>query len=496
MSYAKEAGGTQKDIYLASKALEEFPDLITVGKRFLCRKDVYYEDAENEVSSFITNKRIEENFPQSKINQAINTLKDLTRINEDEAFDFEKWVIPFKNGYYNIKNQIFREIPDKRFFYQIPHKFKGLENNCPKFKQALIDWLYNKKGDTSSNPCKENDIFEIIGYLMTMNTNLKKAFFIYGRSNSGKTTFQHILKHIIGKKNRCNISLSRMTKDQFGTDGMQLKILNMVGDHGSREISDIGIFKEMVGGDEDVAVEGKGKNKELFHNVAKFVFAGNRLPPIIDYNDEAYYRRWALVNFDNEFEDTRTPFSDSIIEDPSEIKGIISESIKGVIRLFNRGFFRKELTKNTEYYYKLNCNNIYRFVKEKCIIEIGSYTKVRSFRETYVRFVNKNKYGSIASNQEITNNLETFNIFKRNHQIKGITYKCWKNIRFLTEKEIEKEQKMPEYKQIQYDELLEEHEKELIKEVENTIPNGYINTDKEYIKRHPELFPPEPKNNG
>ena len=70
---------------------------------------------------------------------------------------------------------------------------------CPKYKEALNKWL----GDKSV--FIPNDMFEMIGYLMTTDISLKKAFMIYGEQNSGKTQNLMIINHIIGEDNIAKI---------------------------------------------------------------------------------------------------------------------------------------------------------------------------------------------------------------------------------------------------------------------------------------------------
>ena len=65
----------------------------------------------------------------------------------------------------------------------------------------------------------------MIGYLMTLDNSLKKAFMVYGQQDSGKTQNLLIINHIIGEENIARIELQRLDSDQFGTDGLEFRMV-------------------------------------------------------------------------------------------------------------------------------------------------------------------------------------------------------------------------------------------------------------------------------
>ncbi|MBA7613594.1 hypothetical protein ES703_20845 [subsurface metagenome] len=249
-----------------------------------------------------------------------------------------------------------------------------------------------------------------------------------------------------------------MVVNQFGTNGLQLKIIDMVGDHGSEELKQVGIFKELTGGDDEIAVEIKGKTKSKFINHCKLVFAGNFLPSLTNPNDEAYYFRWILINFANSFKVTKEPFSESIIKDPNEVQGIIHECIKGVVRLYKRGHFREEITEDIRHYWQYNSNPVYRFVEDKCLRKWGESVLCESFKRKFQRYVINNKLGRVMSQQQITKELEALLIYRKVKQVDGVRKDRYEDIRFLTKGEIKADRT--------FDEHYDLHEESLAKEIE------------------------------
>ena len=295
------------------------------------------------------------------VNDVKRRLKLMCSSNED-IFSYDPWIVNFMNKVISVEKE--GKTP-KMFFYEIPHKYEGLEHDCPKFKEALKLWL------GEDNPVTINDIFEIIGYCMTMNIGLKKAFYFYGPTDGGKTTFQTILEKVIGYKNRSTISLWRMNKDQFGTHGLQFKLINMVGDLGmTKSINNIEQFLQIAGGDLTIRAEPKGGNSYQFRNTVKLLYNSNNLPLLdISHKDtkRAFYNRFIIVNFPESIpkEKIITSFAErEILSNEEEIKGIIAESIRGLMRLYNRGYFDDRLTKNTDHEWQMNSDTLYRFLYE------------------------------------------------------------------------------------------------------------------------------------
>ena len=77
--------------------------------------------------------------------------------------------------------------------------------------------------------------------------------------------------------------------------------------------------------------KGAGEQFE-FKNYAKFWFNANDIPPVDYIGDEAFFNRFILIEFPNQFKNTTEEFMlkfwESLTE-PDEIQGIIHEAMKG-----------------------------------------------------------------------------------------------------------------------------------------------------------------------
>ncbi len=369
----------------------------------------FYRDMVLEIEKYgLTISRIKAN-----IEQRIKALTYFDRKN----LCFDDWLVNFRNGYYDVIEEKFTtndDNHDKLFCYEIPHdydiEFKG---SCPKFKRVLRQWL----GD--ENIITISDIFEMIGYTMTMNTDMKMAFYIFGPPHTGKTQFQSILESVIGHDNRADVSLQRMSKNEFGSHGLQFKILNMVGDMSSLNPKDVSMFKTLTGGDIWVRAEIKGGKHYQFRNIVKIWYNGNMLT-IMNDEDAAFFERWILIHFKNKFlmysKDTIKNIAKTIYSDEHEIQGIIHESIKALKVLKERQYFRRKIIKNTKHLWQYNSEPLYAFLTDYCKKRKDGEISKNDFIEKLNDYLYK-KSAKLFTMNDLTKKLEKHGIYweRRSH---------------------------------------------------------------------------------
>jgi len=336
-------------------------------------------------------------------------IQKFTAISQDDFYT-DPWVISFQNGLYDITTKSFHDsdsaiVKNLKLFYAIPHDYKEGRYDCPKFKEALFKWF--------GNPFSEilmSDIFEGIGYCMTMNNGLKTAFMSHGPPDTGKTQLLNIIMGIIGKDNYSMVGLKRMTKNEFGTLWLQFKILNAAGETPKRKLYDTDVFKNATGGDLELFAEIKGGKQFKFPPYAKHWFNANKIPALEDPSDTAFLGRFILWAFRNKFEQktlTRDYYKD-ILGDPEEIQGIIHYAIKGLNRLYKRNGFRKKLKENTRHVWLYESDDVYKFLYDYCVKD--KFEKIPS-EELWSEF---NDVSEITlAKAKLTIELQKYNISKK-----------------------------------------------------------------------------------
>jgi putative DNA primase/helicase len=97
----------------------------------------------------------------------------------------------------------------------------------------------------------------------------------------------------------------------------------------------------MLTGQDLVYADVKLKRPFTFENYAKLMFSANELPPTDD-TTEAFWRRWILVEFPNEFPEGDPRTNERMLEEltaPEELSGFLNFALEGLRRLLNNHTF-------------------------------------------------------------------------------------------------------------------------------------------------------------
>ncbi|MBA7608088.1 hypothetical protein ES703_15263 [subsurface metagenome] len=116
---------------IRNKVLEEIYDIIAImgseKPRLMIREegDSLYTFEINPLMKLTSEITENHNIGNNKamVTKILNLLKIHKFIDEREYFTHDLWSIPFKNGYYDVRANEFKENKYKIFFYQIPHDY-------------------------------------------------------------------------------------------------------------------------------------------------------------------------------------------------------------------------------------------------------------------------------------------------------------------------------------------------------------------------------------
>ncbi len=421
---------------IANELLHEF-HIITLNdtRQILLQDNIAYTHKTDKLIQRLKHKidEIPKGSYKTIKSNVIELIKDETLIDREDLC-YARYLIPFENGIYNTKTQTFKlkdTITDKTepyFFYEIPHPYLKGNYDCPKFKSALDNWL------GKDNKVKNKDVFEMIGLCLTMNTEFKHFFVNYAEPHHGKSQFTNILTALIGRNNMSAISIQRLNK-RFGTMNLPFKILNLHPDLPNEKLYDVGIIKACTGDDELIPSEIKGGKQFHFKNTAKFWFNANEIPEMENVQDQAFFERAILIYFATSFTMQKgnriNNFSHTITKDNREMQGIIHESIKGYIRLLERGEFRNEILENTAHIWQYQSSPLYRFMLDtlKCTHNPNDFIDSDIVLKAY-----NNSLISIGENgitkNHLTRELQKYNIPHNQRKINGKNTWCYVGITF------------------------------------------------------------------
>ncbi|MGD0534350.1 MAG: DUF5906 domain-containing protein [Methanoregula sp.] len=188
-------------------------------------------------------------------------------------------------------------------------------------KARLVDpspeFLFNYKlavdYDPMASPSPAQDYLDSLGVdtrvlvqipsqaiLMGLGRIYKKAYFLIGPKDCGKSTFAKLTTNYLFGRDMCSaLSLHDLLFEKFRLAELDGKLINSYSDLSATKISNLGMFKALTG-DDDITVERKHKDSYKLRNKAVLLFSANRFPKISGI-DDAFMKRWIPVEFKNCF---------------------------------------------------------------------------------------------------------------------------------------------------------------------------------------------------
>lgn len=264
-------------------------------------------------------------------------------------------------------------------FHYVPHNIKAEE--LKKFSQEIaqkggeitvedIERLARRLCPTALEVFKQwvgekwITLFEIVGYTLYPRLKFKKAFMLLGPTDSGKTTFINMIKDLLGPDNVQAEPMQKLfnTNNRFEEYLLYHKLVNVTTETTRYSIDDIDRFKRLTGGD-PITADRKFKDPITFTPYAKLIVASNFLPyvdPILR-NDEAFWRRWLIVQFPNQFPNDDTWYDRTFTEQEKE--GILTVGVVAFLRAIRQGHFDHEQSpREVMAYWLADIDSVYKFI--------------------------------------------------------------------------------------------------------------------------------------
>lgn len=283
---------------------------------------------------------------------------------------------------------------------------------CPKTLKAFKEWV----GD------KWILLYEIIGFTLYPKYDIHKAIMLVGEGSNGKSTYLRLVEKILGKENTVSISLQELTDEsnRFAIASLHNKLANIYPDLPNKPLGSTGRFKILTGEDM-ISADRKFRDRITFVNYAKLLFSANQLPPVTDMTT-AFWRRWLVIEFPNQFPPNPNFFYETFTE--QEIEGVIVVSILA----FRDAFYRRKFSfEETESDYKelwlKNTNTVYAFIKDMTIQDTESRIETNELYQLYVKYCSENDLEPVTK-RTFTIELERLGIKKvvihGRHYYKGV----------------------------------------------------------------------------
>lgn len=236
-------------------------------------------------------------------------------------------LIPLKNCIYNFKTKKTQAYTPKNIFIN-KHETAWLQE--PKNYENPIDTFLKQ---ITANQEDHKLLKEIIGYTFYRKMLFQHFFILVGTGANGKSVYLNIIRKMLGENNVSNIALQDMT-DKFLKIQFYNKNANIFGDLPKKAFEDVGIIKQLTGGD-SICADVKFKGAINFYNHAKLISSCNEVPETPDVSD-GFFRRAIIINFPNSFDGRENRNLLEELTTPKNMSNLFKTSIKAFEQALKR----------------------------------------------------------------------------------------------------------------------------------------------------------------
>lgn len=373
---------------------------------FYCENNgTYYclHNAENR-SKFKNELPAEVRRQINNIEKVIDELLTMPNIeNREFSAGNDGSLINFKDGVLNIfSGEVYEHSPEYTFTYCLNACTSDIyvEDNEDLFNQ----YLDNSFGENNKNI---SNLQEMLGLAISQIRDQKVAFFLHGKSNSGKSVMLDLLKKIVGEEFCSSVSFEQLAS-RFGTAHFSGKSLNISGEAPDITAKRLDIFKTIVGND-TVMAEHKGKDGFYMRNYALLIFAANNMPEI-SIPDEAYYNRLRIIRYSKSVD--KSLWIKNLPERlyKESLGTILNFAIEGLKRFIDNGMELTYIETSDRYVdeYRNDANSFISFITQFVQYENGGVLLSRDLFGAYVEYCSQNMLKSIGTNNCSKMLLEVF----------------------------------------------------------------------------------------
>lgn len=221
----------------------------------------------------------------------------------------------------------------------------------------------------------------------------KKALFLIGEGNTGKSQLRSLLVRLIGNHNSASCSM-RSLEERFGTSELYGKRLGGNGDQGFLRINELNNFKQLTGGDA-IKCEFKGQGSFPFVFRGWLFFCANHRPLFGGDRGDHVYDRFMIVPCNNIVPEEQR---DSQLCDKmyAEREYIICKAVHALKRFIARGYKFSEpaCVREERAAYELENDTVLSFAEDctepQPVYETYNRTRKTDMYKAYVQWCKDN----------------------------------------------------------------------------------------------------------
>ena len=269
----------------------------------------------------------------STVKEAYNQLTTTVDIIADDELNADATIINFKNGNLRIDASGLSLVSHSSAILttiQIPCNWSDDQTPTPVF-DSYMDKL------TGGDLGVQKLLLEVMGVALSNipGYRMKRALFLYGPGNTGKSQFFSLLTELLGQENYAAADLAQL-EARFGSSSAYGKRLVGCPDMSYENVRGLAVFKSLTGGD-SIFAEIKCLPAFSFVYRGILVFCGNQLPHFAgDHGDWVYNRIMPVFCGNVVADDEQDP---ELLEKMiAEKEGIVHKAIVAAQDVVRNGF--------------------------------------------------------------------------------------------------------------------------------------------------------------
>ena len=325
---------------------------------------------------------------QCRVKDATFQAKRLSQVPFGRSLNDQTDWVCLINGMLNMRTLELRP-HDKKFYatHQLPVSFDpDRKTRCERFLQFL--------DETVQTPGPIAQIQEFAGYCLTREVRFEKAMLLLGPGSDGKSKLISVLRALVGAENCAAVSFNDL-EDQFHRSSLHGKLLNISTEVGSKAIESA-FFKAIVSGD---PINAAFKHQDAFEfcPFCKLIFAGNRLPRILD-NSDGPVRRLLPILFKKQFLDDDPAQDPHLLEKlMAELSDIFQWALVGLHRLWTQKRFTDcQETRRLLMDFRRSNNPVLCFVEDVCVLGEYQAASKDELYKSYKKYAGASGYSQLG----------------------------------------------------------------------------------------------------
>ena len=370
---------------LADDLMSENHFIYSAEHLYVYQNGVYESNAERFVKQQCR-KKLGDAARVNRLNEVIAHISDLTFVDTNEL-NTKQNLINLQNGMFDwTEKNLLPHNPDYLSTVRIP-----VEHN-PQATCPTVDYFFES---TLPSDCLQI-ADELFGYALIPDTLFEKAFMFPGTGANGKSTFLNLLEGFVGIDNVSKIPLQELDEHRFKRADLFGKLVNLFADLDARALKSSSYFKTIVTGDA-IDAERKHRDPFFFRPFARLAYSANQLPYSYD-KTFAYYRRWVIIPFPNQFvgknDDKSLKYK---LTKPNELSGLLNRALTGLNRLFENQDFSDSVTvKDALEDYKKQNDTVAAFVADCCEFGEGFEIERTKVYDTYTTYCQNEGFEAVS----------------------------------------------------------------------------------------------------